>query len=148
MRKLIAAGAALVLATAALPALAGDLVYETGPDSLTSGLDGHPYWSAQAQCAGLFGAAAQHLTAEGDHRAAEEAKATAMSFAKHAIARLTKDRKLTRAQALNVITPSVLRSRERGLELLAGDNGPQSSWNYARSGCLDIADAYTTYAGW
>ena len=147
MNKLLAGAAALALAAAPLllagPALAGDLLYEAAPDSLTESLDGQPYWSTQAQCAGLFGAAAQHLDGRGDSAGAEEAGQLAVSFANHAITRLTRDRGLTRKQALLVIEPAVLKAREDSMILVADDTSSDSTWNFARSSCLDVADAYS-----
>jgi hypothetical protein len=148
MKKLIAGAAALALAaTAPLlfvgPALAGDLLYEAAPDSLTESLNGQPYWSAQAQCAGLFGAAAQYLTDKGDSVGAGESGKLAMSFASDAIKRLTKDRGLTRKEALLVIEPAVLKARNESMGLVSGDTSARSTWNFARSSCLDVAEAYT-----
>ena len=143
MKKLIAGAAALALAVAAMPALAGDLLYEAAPDSLTENLNGQPYWSAQAQCAGLFGAAAQYLTDSGDSAGASESGKLAMAFANDAIKRLTKDRGLTRKEALLVIEPAVLKARTESMGLVTGDTGVKSTWNFARSSCLDVAEAYT-----
>lgn len=145
MKKLGAAALAFA-ATATLfaaPALAGDLLYEAAPDSLTEDLDGQPYWSAQAQCAGLFGAAAQNQSEAGDAAGAEASKALAVSFANDAVKRLMHDRKLTRKDALLLIEPAVLKGRQDSIGLIAdGATGPRSTWNFARSACLDIADAY------
>ncbi len=143
MKKLIVGAAALALAAAGMPALAGDLLYEAAPDSLTENLDGQPYWSAQAQCAGLFGAAAQYLTDRGDSAGAGESGKLAMAFANDAIKRLSKDRGLTRKEALLVIEPAVLRAREDSMGLVIGDTSAKSTWNFARSSCLDVAEAYT-----
>ncbi len=148
MKKLIVGAAALALAAAAAlvsgSAMAGDLLYEAAPDSLTERLDGQPYWSAQAQCAGLFGAAAQYYSSRGDSADADESSALALSFANDAIKRLTKDRGLTRKQALVVIEPAVLRAREDSVTLVSsGDTSGDSTWNFARSACMDVADAYT-----
>jgi hypothetical protein len=148
MHKLIVGGLALVLSAGALPALAGDLLYRAEPDSLTEALDGQPYWAAQAQCAGLFGGAAQYLTVQGGGTAADEAKTSALAFADDAIAQLRKDRGLTKAQAIEVITPAVLKAREDGERLISQDNSPRSAWNFARSSCLDVADSYRTQASW
>src|SRR5688572_19481920 len=109
MKKLIAGAAALALAAAAMPALAGDLLYEAAPDSLTENLNGQPFWSAQAQCAGLFGAAAQYLGDNGDNAGADASSKLAVAFANDAIKRLSKDRGLTRKEALLVIEPAVLK---------------------------------------
>lgn len=144
MKKLIAGAAAAALALAAMPALAGDLLYEAAPDSLTENLNGQPYWSAQAQCAGLFGAAAQYLTDTGDSAGAQASSKLAVSFANDAIKRLVKDRGLTRKEALVVIEPAVLKARTDSMGLVSsGDTSAKSTWNFARSSCLDVAEAYT-----
>ncbi|MDB5471872.1 MAG: hypothetical protein JWR84_3432 [Caulobacter sp.] len=144
MKKLIAGAAALALAVGAMPALAGDLLYEAAPDSLTENLNGQPFWSAQAQCAGLFGAAAQYLTDRGDSAGADASGKLAVTFANDAIKRLTKDRGLTRKEALLVIEPAVLKARTDSAGLVAsGDTSAKSTWNFARSSCLDVAEAYT-----
>lgn len=144
MKKLVAGAAALALAaTAAVPALAGDLLYRAAPDSLTENLNGQPYWSAQAQCAGLFGAAAQYLTDKGDGAGAGQAGKLAVTFANDAIKRLTKDRGLSRKDALLVIEPAVLKARQDSIGLVSGDTSAKSTWNFARSACLDVAEAYT-----
>lgn len=144
MKKLIAGAAAAALALAAMPVLAGDLLYEAAPDSLTENLNGQPYWSAQAQCAGLFGAAAQYLTDTGDTAGADASSKLAVSFANDAIKRLVKDRGLTRKDALLVIEPAVLKARTDSMGLVSsGDTSAKSTWNFARSSCLDVAEAYT-----
>lgn len=144
MKKLIAGAAALAIAAAAMPALAGDLLYEAAPDSLTENLNGQPYWSAQAQCAGLFGAAAQYLGDNGDSAGAEASGKLAVSFANDALKRLVKDRGLTRKEAMLVIEPAVLRARTDSMGLVSsGDTSAKSTWNFARSSCLDVAEAYT-----
>ncbi|WGM38173.1 hypothetical protein [Caulobacter sp. NIBR1757] len=144
MKKLIVGAAALALAAAAMPALAGDLLYEAAPDSLTENLNGQPYWSAQAQCAGLFGAAAQYLTDRGDTAGADASSKLAVTFANDAIKRLVKDRGLTRKEALVVIEPAVLKARTDSMGLVSsGDTSAKSTWNFARSSCLDVAEAYT-----
>lgn len=153
MKMFVNAAMAIALAASssallAAPALAGDLLYKAAPDSLTETLDGKPFWAAQAQCAGLFGAAAQYLGDSGDEAGADQAKALAVSFANDAIARLRKDRGLTRAQALELISPAVLKARQDAAPVVAAGDGPRSTWNFARSSCLDVAEAYGTQTGW
>ncbi len=148
MKKLsIGVGLAFTAAAALLaaaPALAGDLLYEAAPDSLTEGLNGQPYWSAQAQCAGLFGAAAQHQTEAGDAAEAEASKTLAVTFANDAVKRLMRDRNLSRKDALLLIEPAVLKGRQDSMGLIAdGAEGPRSTWNFARSACMDVAEAYS-----
>lgn len=153
MKMFVHTLAALSLAAAAsaaltAPAVAGDLLYQAAPDSLTESLDGKPYWAAQAQCAGLFGAAAQYLGEQGDEAGSEEAKSLALSFADDAIGRLRRDRGLTKAQALDLISPAVLKARQDGSAAIASSEGDLSTWNFARSSCLDIAEAYSTQTSW
>lgn len=147
MKKLsIGVGLAFTAAAALLaaaPALAGDLLYEAAPDSLTEGLNGQPYWSAQAQCAGLFGAAAQHQAEAGEAAESEASSQLAVSFAKDAVKRVMQDRGLSRKEALLVIEPAVLKGRQDSIGLLVdGATGPRSTWNFARSACLDVAESY------
>jgi hypothetical protein len=141
------AAVALVTLPAA-PALAGDLLYRAAPDSLTEDLSNKPYWMAQAQCAGFFGATSQYLDQTGDSDGARQAGDLAVKFANDAIARLMKDRKLTRAQAMDLISPSVLKARNDGATLVSTDTSSTSTWNFARSVCLDVADAYATQTRW
>ncbi|MBX3480510.1 MAG: hypothetical protein KF842_08915 [Caulobacter sp.] len=153
MKMLVHTLAALALATASsavltAPAAAGDLLYQAAPDSLTEALDGKPYWAAQAQCAGLFGAAAQYLGEQGDEAGAQEAKTLALSFADDAITRLRRDRGLTKAQALELISPAVLKARQDGAAAVASSEGELSTWNFARSSCLDIAESYGAQTSW
>ncbi|HYE44673.1 MAG TPA: hypothetical protein VEA44_02760 [Caulobacter sp.] len=149
MRKFIAGAVMAALPLLAAPAIAGDLLYEAVPDSLTENLNGQPYWMAQAQCAGLFGAAASYLTDRGDSAGAQEAGQLAVTFANDAIARLRKDRGLSKKDALLVIEPAVLASREKSLSVVSGgDTSAKSTWNFARSACLDVAENYATKASW
>jgi hypothetical protein len=146
MRKFIAGAAmAALLPLCAAPAIAGDLLYEASADSLTEHLDGKPFWLAQAECAGLFGAAASYLTDRGDADGAQEAGQLAISFANDAIARLRQDRGVSKKDALLLIEPAVLSSREKSISVVsAGDTSASSTWNFARSACLDIAETYAT----
>ena len=146
MKRIITAMVATALTLSAVPALASDLIFPGGT-GLTEKLAGQTYWSTQAQCAGLFGAASNYLSARGDTGAAEAAKTQALSFAEAAIGRLMKDRGLSRADALQVLQPAVLTGRESGLRTLeAGGTSSNSGWNYARSACMDVADIYQTVA--
>lgn len=143
MKRFIGGGVALVLIGLAGAAAAADMLYQAPPDSLTEGLNGKPLWSAQAQCAGLFGAASQTFSDSGDSAAAEEAKSLALSFADDAINRVRQDRGLERAAAIQVIQPAVLKGREDAQRVLASDRAPVlSPWNFARSACLDVAESY------
>lgn len=146
MRKFIVGAAmAAALPLLAAPAVAGDLLYEAAADSLTENLNGKPFWAAQAECAGLFGAAASYLNDRGDAAGAEEAGQLAVSFANDAIARLRQDRGVSKKDALLIIEPAVLNAREKSKVVVSsGDTSASSTWNFARSACLDVAETYAT----
>lgn len=139
LMTVLAAGVAL---STALPAMAGDMIFPGGT-GLTERLAGQAYWSTQAQCAGLFGATSNYLGERGDAAGADAAKVQALGFADQAIMRVMTDRGVSRAEAIQLVQPAILSGREAGLKSLAAEGAnANSSWNYARSACLDVADIY------
>lgn len=148
MKKFLASGLALIVAGAAGMATASDLTYRAAPDSLTEPMDGKPYWASQAQCAGLFGASSQYFEGQGDAQKAAEYRDMALQFANDAISRLQRDRGLTKAQAVEIISPAVLKAREDSGRVLEQGTDNRSAWNFARSSCLEINDAYRQQASW
>jgi hypothetical protein len=137
----------LLAATAALagPAAAGDLLYPGGT-LLTETVAGKPYWSVQADCAGVYGAASAYLAETGDTAGSAKAKAMGESFYKDAVDRVMKDRHIARRAAIDTLSPTVIKGRGQALDLLRAEgDGPQSKWNYARSACLDVRDAYRAH---
>ncbi|MCF8506130.1 MAG: hypothetical protein K9G59_14565 [Caulobacter sp.] len=139
VRLLIAATLALGAAT---PAVASDLLYPGGA-LLTEGVAGKPYWAIQARCAGLYGATSNYYAEKGDAAEAEAAKALGVTFFRQALDRLMQDRGVPRAAAIEALSPGVVAGRSEGLSALAdGGDGPASAWNFARSVCLDVRDAY------
>lgn len=142
MKRVVYLLTAAALAAAA-PAAAGDLLYPGGT-LLTEGVTGKPYWAVQAKCAGLYGATSTFRAGKGDADGAAEARALGVAFMKDAIDRVMKDRGVARPAALEALAPAVVASRGETLEALQAEGeGPGSKWNYARSACLDIRDAYT-----
>jgi hypothetical protein len=134
--------AAVVALGLAAPAAAGDLIYPGGT-MLTEGVAGKPYWAVQAQCAGAYGAASSFLADKGDADGAAEAKAMGVAFFRAAVDRVMKDRGVARPAAVEALSPAVIASRASTLEALEAEGvGPSSKWNFARSACLDIRDAY------
>lgn len=126
----------------AAPAAAGDLLYPGGT-MLTEGMAGKPYWSVQAQCAGVYGATSNFLASKGDADGAAEAKALGVAFFRDAVDRVMKDRGVARPAAVEALGPSVIASRTETLQVLQSEGaGPSSKWNYARSACLDVREAY------
>ncbi len=139
IRLLIAATLSIA---ASAPAVAGDLLYPGGP-LLTEGLAGKPYWAIQARCAGLYGAASNYYADKGDAGRADEARALGVTFFRQAVDRVMQDRAMPRAAAIEALGPAVIAGRtEAQAALAAAGDGPGSSWNFARSACLDIRDAY------
>jgi hypothetical protein len=139
IRLLIAAGLSFGLAGSAL---AGDLTYPGG-SLLTEGLAGKPYWVIQARCAGLFGATSNFYADKGDAARAEAARTLGVSFFRQAVDRVMQDRGVGRAAAIEALSPGVIAGRtEARTALDAAGDGPGSTWNFARSACLDVQDAY------
>lgn len=137
---------ALYLVTAATlvatPALATDLLYPGGT-ALTEGVAGKPYWAVQANCAGVYGAASAWRAETGDTAGAADAKAQGVAFFKDAVDRVMKDRGVNRADAIAALGPAVVKGRGEALDMLRAEgDGPASKWNFARSACLDVRDAY------
>lgn len=141
MKTMLYLAASATLAVAA-PAGAGDLLYPGGT-TLTEGIAGKPYWAVQAQCAGIYGATTSYLGEKGDADGAAQAKTLGVAFFHAAVERVMKDRGVSRPTAVEALSPAVIASRTETLEALQSEgDGPNSKWNYARSACLDIRDAY------
>lgn len=139
LMTVLAAGLAL---STTVPAMAADMVFPGGT-GLTERLVGQTYWSTQAQCAGLYGATSNYLSARGDMAGADAAKAQALDFAEEAINRVMADRSLSRADAVQLVQPAILQGRQSGLQVLAAEGtADNSKWNLARSACLDVNDIY------
>lgn len=138
-RALYLLSAAALLAA---PAAAGDLLYPGGT-LLTEQIVGKPYWAVQANCAGIYGAASSFRADHGDSAGAADAKAIGVAFFKEAVDRVMKDRGFARPDAVEALSPAVVKGRSEALTMLQSDgDGPDSRWNYARSACLDVRDAY------
>lgn len=126
------------------PAAAGDKIYRGGT-MLTEGISGRPYWVVQAQCAGVYGAASAYLADKGDAEGAEKAKAMGVAFFRDAVDRVMQDRGVPKPAAIEALSPTVVNGRTETLAALRSEgDGPSSRWNYARSACLDVRDAYAS----
>ena len=146
MRKFIILASALAVASAALPATAAgpDLLFPTREASnITAPAANQPYWALLAECAGVFGAASQWESGHGHSEAADEDKATGTRFLNDAIERLKADHGLSDHDALALASDEVSEGHDQGADLLAnGDISGGSQWNWKRSGCMQIQDAY------
>jgi len=138
-----ATAAAIVAAALSAPAQAADLRYD-GDSILAEQARGKPYWLIQAQCSGFFGATSNYFADRGDAAAAQAAKAQGVTFFKDSVERLTRDRGITREEAVATVSQAVDSGRAEGLQKIRDGGGvePRSHWNVARSVCLDIAEAY------
>ncbi len=134
-----------LLSAAALlagPATATDLLYPGGT-LLTERVAGKPYWALQANCAGIYGAASAFRAEHGDEQGAADAKARGVAFFKSAVDRVMQDRGIGRPEAVDALSSAVVKGRGEAMTMLQTDgDGPASEWNYARSACLDVQDAY------
>ncbi|MBX3480511.1 MAG: hypothetical protein KF842_08920 [Caulobacter sp.] len=146
MKRVIAAGCALVLtATAAAPAMAGDLMFNRkAATTLTEGSIGQPWWKLQAQCAGMFAAAFNSHSLAGEADLADIDRDIGKSMLTAAIDRLERDRGMDHKVAVDLALLQVSYGRDRVTELIrTGGSGPTSPWNTQRSICMDIHEAYT-----
>lgn len=134
-------------------ASAGDMTLtEQDATPLTESAIGQPYWMLQAQCAGLFGATANYRTEQsqsrGAQRAASQDVGRGTAFLNDAIARIRADRSLDYDTAMSTLVPAVQLGRSKARDALSvGSTGPKSRWNYERSFCMDVADAYRSRNG-
>ena len=132
----------LILAPAASAAAASDLVLAKRDSTpLTEGNVGSPYWSLQAQCAGMFGASYAYRVATGKN--ADVDKATGSAMLQAALGQLQSDRGIDRAAAVELVKPEVEYGRAKARRMLNAEGADAYSiWNTARSTCLDIADGH------
>lgn len=144
MRRVLQLLIAVTLGAAA-PAMAGDMIYPGGT-LLTEGVAGKPYWAVQAQCAGVYGATSSVLADKGDAEGAAAAKALGMAFFHHAVDRVMTDRGVAKPAAIEALGPTVIAARTATLDAIQAEGlGADSRWNYTRSACLDVRDAYATH---
>ena len=142
VRSVLAVVAALALGGAA-QAAPDRTLSKSSASALVQDDIGQPYWILLAQCAGVFGATSNYDSDSGRKREAEADAAQGTAMLEQAIARLQIDRGLDRKDAFDTAAPQVDLGRRDGRAMLdAGGTGAQSSWNWARSSCLDIAEAY------
>lgn len=150
LRYLITASAmALASLSVVPPALAGDLTlarHDATP--LVESDIGKPYWTLEAQCAGMFGAGYAYET---DHNRAAEAadmKQSGVDMLENALARLEADRGVDRGAAMTLVANEVEAGRaEAKAELFKYGDGAGTGWNMLRSACLDIGDAAKRHPG-
>jgi len=157
MKRLIrltssAFAAASMLVAGAASAASDMAVHAQDATPLTESAIGQPYWMLQAQCAGLFGATANYRTEQSQSRGAQKAAGQDVgrgtAFLHAAIARIRADRQLDYDTAMSTLVPAVQLGRSKARDALAvGSTGPKSRWNYERSFCMDVADAYRSRNG-
>ena len=110
---------------------------------LTAGNVGKPFWSLQAQCAGIFGAGYGYEIARQRVREANGDEAWGVSMLDASLSRLETDRGIDRTAALNIAAPEVEFGREQANKALDnGGVGAEGPWNVLRSACMDVSDAY------
>lgn len=131
------------LALAGEAAAADQLFRKTDATPLTDTVIGQPFWTLQAQCAGLFGAMSNYQSQNGRPAEAERSKQIAVGFMTDALTRLQADRGIDRKAAMAIALPQLDVGRAHGRDVLAdGRIDSLSAWNAERSFCLDINDAY------
>jgi hypothetical protein len=140
--------AAAALACAGAPVLAAP---DAGPDmrfpsrrttDLTERARNQPYWALLAECAGVFGAAANYETARGNAAQAEKYGQTGTAMMGEAMHRLIVDRGMSQKDAMGVAAQQVYIGRDQGAALLKAGTHDYSVFNMKRSACMDIDDVY------
>jgi hypothetical protein len=148
----VAACFAVTCLSGAAVASSDMVLTERDSTMLTEAAIGQPYWMLQAQCAGLFGATANFRTEQSQsHRAQKAANSDVgigTQFLNDAVARIRADRQLDYDTAMATLVPVVQLGRTKARDALAsGETGPKSKWNFQRSFCMDVADAYRSHRG-
>jgi hypothetical protein len=111
--------------------------------TLTEANAGKPFWSLQAQCAGIYGAGYKFEADRQRARAADTNEAWGVSMLNASLARLQADRSIDQKAAMDLAGPEVEYGRMVANEALkSGGTSPQGKWNFLRSTCEDIATAY------
>ena len=148
MKTLRALASAALIAAAATPALASDLLFhaEDG-EAILANFDGRPYWELQAYGAGFHGATANYFDKRGDRSKAAASEAAGVAALNDAVRQLMRDRGLSAADAEKAATPVVQIGGRTTAESLREDGTLSSGkWNYWRSFCIDAKAAYVAAA--
>ena len=152
MRFVQMIAAALAAACVAGPATASDLIYRHdrggGPD-LLEGSDGRAYWVLLSECAGFYGAMANMATNEADY---DRDLAAGTVWLNLALARVSADQGIGRAEALALVEPRVTGARSVGQTGIAegGDAGSGltlTAGQIMRSTCGSLERIYATQGG-
>ena len=136
--------AACGLACAAPAAAADDLQLSKGDATeLTKINIGKPYWSLQAECAGVFGAGYAYEKANDRQNRADNDESWGEAMLNASLARLQSDRGVDSQAAMAVAAPEVEVGRALAKQALdQSGTGTYGAWNLMRSQCEDIASAY------
>jgi len=148
MKTLRAIAAAALIAAAATPASAADLMFhaEDG-EAILANFDGRPYWELQAYCAGFHGATANWYDEKGKGPEAKASEAAGVSALNDAVKQLMRDRGISAADAEKAAAPVVQIGGRTTAQTLRADGMISSGrWNYWRSFCIDAKAAFTAAA--
>lgn len=143
-----AASIAGMLASAATPAAAGDLLFNAADgEPILANFDGRPYWELQAFCAGFHGATANYFDKKGDASQAQAHETSGVSALNDAVRQLRRDRGIGEAEALRIAQGVVtVGGRHTAQELRNDGTIPNGRWNYWRSFCIDAKTAFRNAA--
>lgn len=148
MKTLRALASAALIAAAATPALAGDLLFQAEDgEAILSNFDGRPYWELQAYCAGFHGATANWFDKKGQVDKAKASEAAGVAALTDAVRQLMRDRGLSAGDAEKAAAPVVTIGGRTTAESLRADGMISSGrWNYWRSFCIDAKAAFVRAA--
>ncbi|HEX8570080.1 MAG TPA: hypothetical protein VF699_09190 [Caulobacteraceae bacterium] len=159
LRLVLAAAGAVSVCAAAMPSLAADrsatvdavVAADRLIDSKVSrrspwagDLAGNAWWRQLARCTGFFIASADGFQGAGEREAAAEARGRALQFQREAIRRVSEDRGVGDAAALEVIRPHVGQGIGLGDQTWRSHRQATAAWNRYRSQCLDLGEIHAS----
>ena len=143
----LASGAALSVATPALPA---DAVFDRrAGDLILHDFHGRPIWELQAMCAGFHRATAAYWTDKGRQDRARKAKVASAQATNRVVVQLRRDRQITvRDEAIRLAAAYEQVGWRVTRTALAKDGVDEDGqWNFWRSACDEVDRAFFAQAG-
>lgn len=145
MTARLACLAGLVVLGLAVPAVAGDRLYDRrAGDLILTDFHGKTHWEVQAMCAGFHRATAAYWSEKGKRDRARREQVASAQATNRVVLQLQRDRgQIARNEAIELAAPSEQVGWRLTQSALAKD-GPDEDgeWNFWRSFCVQADQAY------